>query len=196
MKECLACWEEIEDTEVICPYCGSNQEEVLDYLALVVLKQGKRKIEVPTETPVLDYVFDMDPSTEEDISVNIKSPPSHEPQLLPSQVEKPGFKSDGTYIPARPSWLARPIETDDKTIKTESEKVEQEVKDDKPSRVITKSKTISCPSCSKDVPLLQYCKYCGQRLLRNCPKCNKEIVVTAKFCRGCGTQLDPFLDKD
>ncbi len=200
MKECLACWEEIEDTEEVCPYCGSKQEEVKDYLALVLLKQGKKKISVPKETPVLDFILDTDPQMEEEISVSIKSPSQPEtkrPAIFTSQA---GKQSDGTYVPEQPSWLAKPVETD-LSNKEPVPKIQKETKTTPvPSSTTIKTtakkvKTILCPKCGREVPLLQYCKFCGQQLTRNCPACNKEIAVTAKFCRGCGIKLDPFLDK-
>lgn len=185
MKECLACWEEIEDNETICHHCGSNQEEVKDYLALVLLKQGRRKIDVPTETPVLDYVFDTDPAVKEEISVSISSAPQ-EPEIAVQRGDTTSrITSNGTYSPEKPSWLASP--TDDNQKETLSPQKKE---------MIPKSKTISCPKCSKDVPLLQYCKFCGQKLLRTCPNCNKEIQATAKFCTGCGKKVDPLIDRN
>ncbi|MHA1197922.1 MAG: zinc ribbon domain-containing protein [Candidatus Heimdallarchaeaceae archaeon] len=213
MKECLACWEEIEDTEEVCHHCGSNQEEVKDYLALVLLKQGKRKIDVPKDTPVLDYVFDIDPTTKEQISVAIKSSASsQEPETATTIPQGSGIQPDGTYKPSRPGWLGRPQaakdeetkespdgKQDDLSSKDEETKESPDGKQDdlssKGQKDGTKVKNISCPKCSEDVPLLQYCKFCGQKLLRNCPNCNKEITLTAKFCTGCGTKVDPLLEK-
>ncbi len=197
MKECLACWEEIDDTEEVCPHCGSKQEEVKDYLALVLLKQGKKKIEVPKETPVLDYVFDIDPETKKDISVAIKSSSSSnqgtESPLSTNQ--KPGIKSDGKYKPDRPQWLSRPADVISKEIDNDARQVKQEPVVPSIKKTADKLKTVSCPNCLEDVPLLKYCKFCGQMLLRECPSCNKEIAVTSKFCRVCGSKLDPFLEK-
>ena len=200
MKECLACWEEIEDTEQVCPYCGSNQEEVKDYLTLVLLKQGKKKISVPKDTPVLDFILDTDPQMKEEISVSIKSPSQPETKRPTFFAPQVGKQSDGTYIPEQPSWLAKPADKD-----LANQEPEQKIQKEKkttptPSATTTtasgkKVKTILCPKCTKEVPFLQYCKYCGQQLTRKCPACNKEIAVTAKFCRGCGTKLEPFLEK-
>ncbi|TFG10269.1 zinc-ribbon domain-containing protein [Candidatus Heimdallarchaeota archaeon] len=187
MKECLACWEEIEETEDTCPHCGSNQEDVKDYLALVLLKQGKRKISVPKETPVLDYVFETDPAVKEEISLGVvtdikdkKSPP--EPQASSF-----GIQSDGTYRPTQPSWLAKP------------EPVKKEVQEAPPTKIEEKEedkiKTIKCPNCEKEVKFLGHCKFCGQALLRECPSCKQEISSTAKFCTKCGTKVKPLIKK-
>ena len=56
MKQCLACWEEIEEQEKICQHCGSDQDEVKDYLALVLLKQRKKNITIPEKIAVLDFM--------------------------------------------------------------------------------------------------------------------------------------------
>ncbi len=195
MKECLGCWEEIEDDQEICHHCGSKQEEVKDYLALVLLKQSKKKIDVPKESPVLEYVSNVDPTIGETISTSIKPSKPKKSRFFPALNQKAGTQQDGVYSPERPGWLARPPDQKD----TDNEKPKELVEPDKSKSIEkkprTKPKTIACPKCSEDVPLLQYCKLCGHKLLRNCPKCNKEIAVTAKFCTGCGTKVEPFLDK-
>ena len=75
-NKCLACWEEIDDGQKICHHCGSDQEDVKDFLALAVLKQQKQKISVPEKTPVLDYIFKVDPETKEEVTITGVPPTS------------------------------------------------------------------------------------------------------------------------
>ena len=190
MKECLGCWEEIEDDEVVCHHCGSNQEEIKDYLALVLLKQNKKKITVPEETPVLNYVFETDPTEKEEISISTTPSEPKQRSFFSPFRQQPRTQSEGTYKPENPSWLAKPsFPNETKTEKPKNSSLDDSILSE------LKTKTITCPKCSADVPLLKYCKSCGQKLLRNCPSCNKEIAVTAKFCTGCGMRIEPFLDK-
>jgi len=47
--KCLACWEEIDDDTKICPHCGSDQEQVKEFLEIAILRQqpeGKEDSEV------------------------------------------------------------------------------------------------------------------------------------------------------
>jgi predicted amidophosphoribosyltransferase len=185
MKQCLACWEEIEDQERICNHCGSDQDEVKDYLALVLLKQRKKKIEIPEQTAVLDYVFDVDPSTAESITVSKTSAGADFQEARPT----PGT----TYKPDSPSWLGRPTtqQTSQPTQSTQPTAVNQ-----KPSTpAVSRKKLIRCPKCSKEVSFLKYCKNCGQQLQRECPSCNIPISVTSKFCTSCGKPVEPMVEK-
>ncbi|MCE7743246.1 MAG: zinc ribbon domain-containing protein, partial [Candidatus Heimdallarchaeota archaeon] len=126
-------------------------------------------------------------------TIDQKSSPQ-EPETSATIDQKSGIQSDGTYKPSSPGWLARPQAAKEEEIR-ESPEAKQDSPSSKDQKAGIKLKNISCPKCSEDVPLLQYCKFCGQNLLRNCPTCNKEITTTAKFCTGCGTKIEPLLEK-
>ena len=187
MKQCLACWEDIENDELICLQCGSNQEEVKDYLALVVLKQRKKKIDVPKETPVLDYIFEVDPQAQKDITVK-GEPPKREQPFVPVAQSQEHPSQSGHYQPDRPSWLGTPDATSESSTKTTPEKKAPISSKTKPGTT-SKAKTIVCPKCSEESPFLKYCKFCGQKLQRECPHCRKILSVKAKFCTGCGESV-------
>jgi len=171
-KKCLACWEEIDDGQKICHHCGSDQEDVKDFLALAVLKQQKQKITVPNKTPVLDYIFKVDPDTEEEVTISaVPDSPPTSPTSAAS--------STSTYQPSRPSWLGTPT--------TETPIVPTEVKDSEDDKKETvKTKTVICPHCSEEVPFKKFCKFCGKNLQKECSKCNKQIAIATKFCTHCG----------
>lgn len=185
MKQCLACWEDIEDDELICHHCGSNQEEVKDYLALVVLKQRKKKIEVPEETPVLDYIFEVDPEVQNDISVGKGLPKKRQQPFAPIAPTTSHPSESGQYQPDKPSWLGTPVATE----KQPSTEEKPSVNKTPPSKKPSKAKSIVCPECNKEVPMLKYCKFCGQRLQKECVHCGKIISIRAKFCTGCGKAI-------
>ncbi len=170
--KCLACWEEIDDGQKICHHCGSDQEDVKDFLALAVLKQQKKKITVPKKTPVLDYIFKVDPDTKEEvtISADLSSSPASPTQAAPTS---------SAYQPARPTWLGTPV-AEKPAVPTKVIDSEEDKKDG------IKSKTVVCPHCSEEVPFKQFCKFCGKSLQKECTKCNKQIKIAAKFCTHCG----------
>ncbi|MHA1258699.1 MAG: double zinc ribbon domain-containing protein [Candidatus Heimdallarchaeaceae archaeon] len=164
--KCLACWEEIEDGEKVCHHCGSNQEEVKDYLTLAVLKQQKKKVTVPQKTPMLSYLETVDPVLKEEIvvsSTEISPPPQ-------------------AYQPERPTWLGTSLATQKPSSK---ELIPQE-----PPRKKTKKKTVKCPNCDKETPDLKFCKYCGYQLNKECPKCGTKVKTNVRFCSECGYNFD------
>ena len=112
-KKCLACWEEIDDGQKICHHCGSDQEDVKDFLALAVLKQQKQKITVPEKTPVLDYIFKVDPETKEEVTIS----------GIPNTEGSPASAAPATsaYQPSRPSWLGTPT-TNESIVPTKVQK--------------------------------------------------------------------------
>lgn len=169
--KCLACWEEIEEGVKICPHCGSDQENVKDFLALAVLKQQKKKIVVPEKTPILEYIYEVDPEMEKEITIS-------------SSTEKETPSS--SYKPSRPSWLQLPGTTQEKTPLTQ-EKPPSPVPAIKPK---ISDKTVICPSCSQEVKLLKFCKFCGSKLQKECENCGKINAITAKFCTGCGQSME------
>lgn len=182
MKQCLACWEDIEEQDKICLHCGSNQDEIKDYLALVLLKQRKKKITIPEQTSALDYVIDVDPKTAEDITFAkpVAETGDHQARTPPG----------ATYQPAKPSWLGSP------TAPKASQQLPQEVRQDSksiPTQISKKS--IECPNCSKEVSFLKYCKNCGYQLHEECPHCQKVNSVTSKFCTKCGKSIKPLVEK-
>lgn len=182
MKQCLACWEDIEEQDKICLHCGSNQDEIKDYLALVLLKQRKKKITIPEQTSALDYVIDVDPKTAEDITFAKPAAETGEHQAR----TPPG----ATYQPAKPSWLGRP------TTPKASQQLPQKVRQDSKSIPTQISeKLIKCPDCSKEVSFLKYCKNCGYQLHKECPHCQKVNSVTSKFCTKCGKSIKPLVEK-
>ena len=171
-KKCLACWEDIDDGQKICHHCGSDQEDVKDFLALAVLKQQKQKITVPKETPVLDYIFKVDPETKEDVTISAVPDSSPTPTT-------PGSPRSAAYQPARPSWLGTP--TAENPIVPAALKDTESTKKDS-----VKTKTIICPHCFEEVPFKKFCKFCGKNLQKECTNCNKQIKIAAKFCTHCG----------
>ena len=167
---CLACWEEIEEGTKICPHCGSDQENVKDFLALAVMKQQKKKIVVPKETPILEYIYEVDPEMKEEITVSSIS-----------QTEK----SSSSYKPSRPSWLQLPGTTQEQT-----PSIQEKTPSPIPSEQLKISdKTVICPSCSQEVKLLKFCKFCGNKLQKECENCGKINAINAKFCTGCGQSM-------
>ncbi len=184
MRQCLACWEEIEEQDKICQHCGSDQDDVKDYLALVLLKQRKKKITIPEQTAVLDYVFDVDPDTAESITISkTEADPGYQ-EAKPT----PGT----TYKPDRPSWLGKP-RTQQASQQTPSQPTA--VKQEPSTPPIRSKKLIKCPNCSQEVSFLKYCKNCGHQLHRECPNCEKINSITSKFCTICGKPLDPLVEK-
>jgi HEAT repeat protein/predicted RNA-binding Zn-ribbon protein involved in translation (DUF1610 family) len=48
----------------------------------------------------------------------------------------------------------------------------------------------NCPKCGKDVlPDSGFCRHCGKKIRYTCLKCGKAAVPGSKFCRGCGREL-------
>jgi len=185
MKQCLACWENIENQEKICNHCGSNQDDVKDYLALVLLKQRKKKITIPEQTAVLDYVFNVDPETAETITISSSATDLGFKETQP----KPGT----VYKPDSPSWLGKPIT---QQVSPQTPQTQPTAVDQKPSIIpIRSKKLIKCPNCSKEVSFLKFCKNCGQQLQRECPNCEKINSITSKFCTICGKSLKPLEEK-
>ena len=174
--KCLACWEPISKDEKICPHCGTDQDDAKDYLALALMKQQKNKIEVPEKTKVLEYIYNVDPESKEEISISsaISTP-------TPSSVsESPTAQS--SYQPKVPSWLGTPTTKDTpKPPKTTSLKEKPITK--------PKEKTLICPNCEKEAPLRKFCKFCGNPLQKECPECGKFNSVKAKFCTSCGQDI-------
>ncbi len=168
---CLACWEEIEEGSKICPHCGSDQEDVKDFLALAVLKQQKKKIVVPEKTPILEYIYEVDPEMEKEITVQSTA-----------ETETP---SSG-YKPSRPAWLQIPSTTQEQTPSTQ-EKPPTPIPAEQPK---TSEKTVICPSCLQEVKILKFCKFCGSKLQKECQNCGKINAITAKFCTGCGHTIE------
>ena len=170
-SNCLACWEEIEEGTKICPHCGSDQENVKDFLALAVMKQQKKKIVVPKETPILEYIYEVDPEMKEEITVSstaeTKAPPS-------------------SYKPSRPEWLQLPGATQEQEPSIQ-EKPSSPAPAEQPK---ASDKTVVCPSCSQVVRLLKFCKFCGSKLQKECENCRKINAITAKFCTGCGQKME------
>ncbi len=185
MKQCLACWEEIEDQEKICNHCGSDQNDVKDYLALVLLKQRKKKITIPEQTAVLDYVIDVDPTTAESITISLSEAEPGYQEAKPTPAT--------TYKPESPSWLGKPS----------SQQVSQQaprsqptaVKQEPSAPVVRSKKLIKCPNCSEEVSFLKYCKICGYQLQKECPQCEKINSITSKFCTICGKPFKPLEEK-
>ncbi|MFW9905945.1 MAG: zinc ribbon domain-containing protein [Candidatus Thorarchaeota archaeon] len=62
-------------------------------------------------------------------------------------------------------------------------------------------KTVKCPQCHRDVPITQFCIFCGVKINTNavetpdrpklieCPHCHAEIPKTT-YCISCGKQID------
>jgi len=169
--KCLACWEEIEEGVKICPHCGSNQENVKDFLALAVLKQQKKKITVPEKTPILEYIYEVDPEMKEEITVGSTA-----------ETQTPS----STYKPSRPSWLQVPGVAQEKA-PSPKEKPPATISTEQPKST---EKTIICPNCSQEVKLLKFCKICGNKLQKECDKCGKINAISAKFCTGCGQKME------
>lgn len=182
MKQCLACWEDNEEQDKICLHCGSNQDEIKDYLALVLLKQRKKKITIPEQTSALDYVIDVDPKTAENITFAKPAAETGDHQAR----TPPG----ATYQPSKPSWLGSP------TAPNASQQIPQDVSQDSktiPTQISKKS--IKCPNCSDEVSFLKFCKNCGYQLHKVCPHCQKVNSVTSKFCTKCGKSIKSLVEK-
>ena len=189
MKQCLACWEEIEDQDKVCIHCGSNQDEIKDYLALVLLKQRKKKITIPEKTTALDYVIEVDPSTADSITVDKTAAETGLQPAKPMQTTTyPPTKpmQTTTYQPEKPTWLGSPITSQ----QTTNNRKQQPSRPQQPSR-----KTIECPNCSKEVSFLKFCKNCGQQLQQECPECQRINTITSKFCTKCGKPLKETVEK-
>ena len=174
-KKCLACWEEIEDTEKICHHCGSDQEDVKDFLALAVLKQQNQKITVPEKTPVLDFIFKVDPDAKEEVTF------SSTPNI-------PDTKPSSSYQAKRPSWLGIPSTT--KAVSSQEVAIQ-----DTKSKDSSTDKIVVCPHCLEEVPFKKYCKFCGKPLQKECTKCKKQVSIAAKFCTHCGYIIESSDDK-
>ncbi len=181
--KCLACWEEIPEESKICSMCGSDQQDAKDFLTLALLLQQKNKITVPEESNILKYIFEIDPSAMNYISVpsSVTVQPFQEAKPLPISPTIPSEK-DGSlvdiqtnsYQPSKPQWLKEPVETIKKTPKTKGVKL------------------IICPHCSEEVPAHNFCKLCGKPLIISCPECETKVSVTTKFCHRCGhTMQEP-----
>jgi hypothetical protein len=53
---------------------------------------------------------------------------------------------------------------------------------------------LPCPTCaSENAPTRDECVVCGCMLRRECPKCEEPNAFFAKYCRGCGLDLDEAL---
>ncbi|MBY9001015.1 MAG: zinc ribbon domain-containing protein [Candidatus Heimdallarchaeota archaeon] len=159
--KCLACWEEIKEFDRICHHCGSDQKEVKDYFVLALLKQQKRKIVVPEETDVLQYILEVDPESRKEITITGSSEP-----LPPYQPIEPSLAltSQGQ---SQPEPMNRPS-----TLKA------------LPSKTV--EKTLICPSCLEEVPYRKFCKFCGYQLQKECDNCGTINRTAAKFCTKCG----------
>ncbi|HIH35721.1 MAG TPA: SPFH domain-containing protein [Methanosphaera sp.] len=55
---------------------------------------------------------------------------------------------------------------------------------------ILKKGEIKCPHCHKIVKAGKFCSECGQKLIKECPTCGRELPDGAKFCMYCGTRIE------
>jgi len=155
MKQCLACWEDIEEQDKICLHCGSNQDEIKDYLALVLLKQRKKKITIPEQTSALDYVIDVDPKTAENITFAKPAAETGDHQAR----TPPG----ATYQPAKPSWLGSPTAPSKKSIKCPN--CSDEVSFLKFCKNCGYQLHKVCPNCQKvNSVTSKFCTKCGKSI--------------------------------
>ena len=178
--KCLACWEEIPEESKICSVCGSDQKDAKDFLTLALLLQQKKKITVPEESNILKYIFEIDPSAMNYISVpsSVTIQPFQEAKPVPVSPTTPIEKAESSvntqvngYQPSKPQWLKVPAETKKKTPKTKGIEL------------------IVCPHCFEEVPAHNFCKLCGKPLIISCPECETKVSVTTKFCNGCGHNM-------
>ncbi len=170
--KCYACFNEIVKGESICSNCGTNQEDLHDFLTLSILYQQKKEINIPEDTNIYNYLVSIDPSLKEKlmtISTEGSSYPSPQPTLqgqsqtqyssssLSKQDEKP-------YIP---------IKGDEKPITTSSESM------------------INCPNCGLEIrKQAKFCKFCGEKMVKECNNCGHQNRSQAKFCTKCGNNLN------
>ncbi|MCK4844833.1 MAG: zinc ribbon domain-containing protein [Candidatus Heimdallarchaeota archaeon] len=183
--KCLACWEEIPEESKICSMCGSDQQDAKDFLTLALLLQQKNKIAVPEESNILKYIFEIDPSAMDYISVpsSVTTQPFQEAKPIPispiTPMEETGSSvhaQANSYQPSKPQWLKEPVETIETT----------------PAGTIKKTpkkegiKMIVCPHCTEEVPSHNFCKLCGKPLMISCPECETKVSITTKYCSGCG----------
>ena len=54
---------------------------------------------------------------------------------------------------------------------------------------VSSSDTVECPNCGKTVLKGKFCPECGYKFVTACPKCGKDVSVSAKFCPECGEKL-------
>ncbi len=171
---CLSCWESISDEDKICPYCGSDQNELKEFFTLAVIATGKEVIALPKRPALLEILKEIDPTIEQKFVFAEDSPQEQEAPYRPTTVP-PGFATQGphgsNYAPSNTVSPSQPItKSPDDTLET--------------SIPIT-----ICPNCRNEVPFRKFCKICGFNLAIECSNCYNLNKSTGKFCTKCGNKL-------
>lgn len=169
--KCYACFNEIVKGESICSHCGTNQEDLHDFLTLAILYQQKKEADIPENTNTYKYLVSIDPSLKEKIITTSVRESSYTPPQSTLQEQKQTHYSPSSSNHSEKTYI--PITEDQIPLTTTSETI------------------IQCPNCGSEIQKkANFCKFCGEKVKKECNNCGYQNKGKAKFCTKCGNNLN------
>jgi len=155
-KKCLACWEEIPESNKVCPFCGSDQKEVAEYLSFAILAQQNRTIEAPEGSSIVQFLQKVDPEADKVIKQKFATPEVERQPYIPTSIKA-----------AQPSYT--PLLTQEQKPESTEKLVEcphcgKEVRDRKFCKFCGGALKKECPQCHNTTNINdKFCFECGYR---------------------------------
>jgi len=154
VKKCLSCWEEIEESLKVCPHCGAEQEDVVEYLKLALLAQKRKPLSTESNTNIKNFLHKIDP----ELTIS-KIEPAKSDRYPPSS------NKYQEYVPTTLPQISTPVDrtasqTKEKTVMCPTCK--NEVKQTKFCKYCGSPLFKECPQCEEKVGVnVNFCPTCG-----------------------------------
>ncbi|UJG43501.1 MAG: zinc ribbon domain-containing protein [Candidatus Heimdallarchaeum endolithica] len=160
MKKCLSCWEEIEESLKVCPHCGAEQEDVVEFLKLALLAQKRKPLSTESNTNIKNFLHKIDPK------LTISKIETRKSESYPPSSDK--YQE---YVPTTLQQISTPVKGTEtqkgkKTVMCPTCK--KEVKLTKFCKYCGSPLFKECPQCKEKVSInVKFCPLCGHKFLEN-----------------------------